>query len=160
MSNKLFFVYALVLSLILEPLCFQVYGQEEKNEKFTNIGVIAISNKYTLPKNRRAIIFRIKNNTTRSISQIFGKVFMIDKEATDPKNKLLLTNNPNKGGNILKGSPHLPGTIAEWNFVLARKPPLSNQNIRYTLQVHPRSIFFSNVEPIRKAKEKPKQGAP
>ena len=155
MSNKLFFVYTLAFSLILEPLCFQVYGQEEKDEKFTNIGAIAISDKYTLPKNRRSIIFRIRNNTSRSISQIFGKVFIVDKEATDPRKKLLLTNNPNKGGNIIKGSPHLPGTIAEWNFVLAGKPPLSNQKIRYTLQVHPRSIFFSNVEPIRKTKEKP-----
>ena len=72
---------------MLAPLCFQVYGQEEKDEKFTNIGAIAISDKYTLPKNRRAIIFRIKNNTTRSISQIFGKVFMINKEASDPRKK-------------------------------------------------------------------------
>ena len=79
---------------------------------------------------------------------------MINKEASDPRKKLLLTNNPNKGGNILKGSPHLPGTIAEWNFVLAEKPRLADQNISYTLQVHPRSIFFSNVEPIRNAKGK------
>ena len=155
MPNKLFFVYILTFSIILAPLCFQVYGQEEKEEKFINIGAIGISDKYTLPKNRRAIIFRIKNNTTRSITQIFGKVFIINKEASDPRKKLLLTNNPNKGGNILKGSPHLPGTIAEWNFVLAEKPRLADQNISYTLQVHPRSIFFSNVEPISNAKEKP-----
>jgi hypothetical protein len=155
MPNKLLFVYALAFSLILVPLCCQVNGQEQKGEKFTNIGAIAISDKFTLPKNKRAIIFRIRNNTTRSISQIFGKVFMIDKEANDPRKKLLLTNNPNKGGNILKGSPHRPGTIAEWNFVLAVKPRLADQNISYTLQVHPRSIFFSKVEPIREAKEKP-----
>ena len=155
MPNKIFFVYILTFSLILAPLCFQVYGQEEKDEKFTNIGAIAISDKYTLPKNRRAIIFRIKNNTTRSISQIFGKVFMINKEASDPRKKLLLTNNPNKGGNILKGSPHLPGTIAEWNFVLIQEPRLTDQQISYTLHVHPRSIFFSNVKPIKNAKEKP-----
>ena len=155
MPKKLSFVYALAFALILAPLCFQVYGQEQKAEKFTNSGSIGISDKYTLPKNRRAIIFRIKNNTTRSISQIFGKVFMINKEASDPRKKLLLTNNPNKGGNILKGSPHLPGTIAEWNFVLAEKPRLADQNISYTLQVHPRSIFFSNVKPTRNAKEKP-----
>jgi hypothetical protein len=152
MSNKLFFIYALSFSIILAPLCCQVNGQEEK---FTNIGAIAISDKFTLPKNRRAIIFRIRNNTTRSISQIFGKVLMIDKLATEPRKKLLLTNNPNKGGNILKGSPHLPGTIAEWNFVLTEEPRLADQQISYTLQVHPRSIFFSNVKPIRNAKEKP-----
>jgi hypothetical protein len=155
MPNKLFFVYALAFALNLAPLCFQVYGQEQKGEKFTNIGAIAISDKYTLPTNRRAIVFRIRNNTTRSISQIFGKVYMIDKLATDPSKRFLLINNPHKGGNIQKGSPHLPGTIAEWNFVLAVEPRLANQNISYTLQVHPRSIFFSNVEPMRKAKEKP-----
>ena len=157
MSNKLFFIYALAFSLILTMLCCQVNGQDEK---FTNVGAIAISDKFTLPKNRRAIIFRIRNNSTRSISQIFGKVFMIDKEASDPRKKILLTNNPNKGGNIIKGNPHLPGKIAEWNFVLAGKQRLSNQNISYTLQVHPRSIFFSNVEPIRKVKKKPKPGVP
>ena len=155
MQNKLFFVYALAFALNLAPLCFQVYGQEQKAEKFTNIGAIAISDKYTLPINRHAIIFRIRNNTTRSISQIFGKVYMIDKSATDPRKKFLLINNPHKGGNMQKGSPHIPGTIAEWNFALTMKPRLADQNLSYTLQVHPRSIFFSTVEPIRKAKEKP-----
>jgi hypothetical protein len=155
MPYKLFFVFALVFTLILASLCSQVYGQEQKGEKFTNIGTIAISDKHTLPTNRRAIVFRIRNNTTRSISQIFGKVYMIDKLATDPRKRFLLINNPNKGANILTGSPHLPGTIAEWNFPLAVKPRLADQNTSYTLQVHPRSIFFSTIEPIRKAKEKP-----
>jgi hypothetical protein len=155
MQNKLFFVYALAFSLNLAPLCFQVYGQEQKGEKFTNTGAIAISDKYTLPIKRRAIVFRIRNNTTRSISQIFGKVYMIDRLATDPGKRFLLINNPNKGGNIQKGNPHIPGSIAEWNFPLAVKPRLADQNISYTLQVHPRSIFFSNVEPKRRAKEKP-----
>ena len=80
---------------------------------------------------------------------------MIDKAATDPGKKILLINNPHKGGNIQKGSPHLPGAIAEWNFALAVEPRLANQNVSYTLQVHSRSIFYSNVEPMRKAKEKP-----
>lgn len=80
---------------------------------------------------------------------------MIDKLATDPGKKFLLINNPHKGGNIQKGSPHLPGTVSEWNFVLAIKPRLADQNLSYTLQVHPRSIFFSTVEPIRKTIEKP-----
>ena len=155
MQNKFFFVYALAFALNLAPLCFQVHGQEQKAEKFTNIGAIAISDKYTLPTNRQAIVFRIRNNTTRSISQIFGKVYMIDKLATNPGNKFLLINNPHKGGNIQKGSPHRPGTITEWNFALAVKPRLADQNLSYTLQVHPRSIFFSTVEPMRKVQEKP-----
>ncbi len=155
MQKKLFYNYALAFALILVPFCFQVYGQEQDGEKFNNIGAIAISDKYYLPPNRRAIVFRIRNNTSRSISQIFGRVFMIDKAATAPGKKILLINNPHKGGNIQKGSPHLPGAIAEWNFPLAVKPRLANQNISYTLQIHPRSIFYSTVEPMRKAKEKP-----
>ena len=155
MQYKLLFVCILTFALNLAPLCLQVYGQGQKEESFTNIGAIAISDKYTLPENRRAIIFRIRNNTTRSISQIFGKVYMVDKLATDPGKKFLLINNPHKGGNILKGNPHLPGTIAEWNFALAVDPPFANQNLGYTLQVHSRSIFFSTVEPMRKAKEEP-----
>ena len=156
MQNKLFFVYALAFSLNLVPLCFQVYSQEQKTEKFTNIGAIAISDKYSVPVNRRGIIFRIRNNTTRSISQIFGKIYMIDKLETDPSKKFTLINNHHKGGNIQKGSPHLPGTVAEWNFALAVQPPSAKaKSVSYTLQVHPRSIFFSSVEPMRKAKEKP-----
>jgi hypothetical protein len=155
MQKKLFFVYALAFALNLAPLCFQVHSQEQKAEKFTNIGAIAISDKYTLPANRQAIIFRIRNNTTRSISQIFGKVYIIDKLATNPGKKFLLINNPHKGGNIQKGSPHRPGTITEWDFTLAVKPRLADQNLSYTLQVHPRSIFFSTVEPMRKVQEKP-----
>jgi hypothetical protein len=155
MQKKPFFIYVLAFVLNLALLCVQAYGQEQKAEKFTNSGAIGISDKYTLPANRPAIIFRIRNNTTRSISQIFGKVYRINKLATDPRKKILLINNPHKGGNIHKGSPHLPGTIAEWNFSLATSPLLADQNVSYTLQVHPRSIFFSTVEPMRKAKDKP-----
>ncbi|MBC8284036.1 MAG: hypothetical protein H8E32_09500 [Nitrospinae bacterium] len=151
MKNKLFAIFLLtfVLSVLLPH--YQVHSQDA-DEKFTTIGPIGISNKYTLPANRRAIVFRIKNYTSRSISQLFGRVFLIDKSQTDPQKKFLLINNPHKGGTILKGKPHRPGTISEWNFTLIREPLLANQNIEYTLQVHPRSIFFTNGEPIRKIK--------
>lgn len=155
MSNKLFSVIALALILNIAPLCIQIYAQEQKAEIFTSLGAIAISDKNFLPPNRQAIVFRIRNDTSRSISQIFGKVYMINKIATDPSKKILLINNPHKGGNIVKGNPHLPGTVAEWNFALAIKPRVEDQNLSYTLHVHPRSIFFSTVEPMRKTKEKP-----
>jgi hypothetical protein len=149
------FIYTLVIFLNLLPFSYQVFGQEKNDENFTNLGAIAISDKYTVPDNRRAIVFRIRNNTSRSISQIFGRIFMIDKLATAAGKKVVLINNPHKGGNIQKGNPHLPGTIAEWNFILALKARRPNDNLSYTLQVHPRSIFYSNVEPIRKTEEKP-----
>lgn len=146
-------ILLLTLILLLTFPSHQAFGQNQEPEKFTTIGPIGISNKYKIPENRRAIIFKIKNYASRSINQIFGRVFMIDKKETDPAKRFLLINNPHKGGSIIKGKPHRPGTVSEWIFVLARKPLKANQNIDYTLQIHPRSIFYVNVEPSRKSKE-------
>ncbi len=153
MQKKSTTIIFLILALILTLSSHKAYGQDQESEKFTTIGPIGISNKYTLPKNSRVITFRIKNHTSRSINQIFGRVFMINKKETDPNKRFVLINNPHKGGTIKKGNPHRPGTVSEWNFTLAREPLASNQNVDYTLQVHPRSIFFVNVEPPIKAKK-------
>ena len=152
MKNNLFIAFLLIFSLVLFLSNNQAYGQEEE-EKFTNIGPIGISNKYTIPENKRAIIFRIKNNSSRTIKQLFARVFKIDKSQTDPQKKFSLINNPHKGGSISKGKPHRPGTISEWHFTLALEPQAANEEIGYTLQVHPKSIFFANIEPIGENKK-------
>ena len=152
MKNNLFIAFLLIFSFILFLSNNQAYGQEEE-EKFANIGPIGISNKYTIPKNKQAIIFKIKNNSSRTIKQLFGRVFKIDKSQTDPQKKFLLINNPHKGGSISKGKPHRPGTISEWHFTLALEPQAANEEIGYTLQVHPKSIFFANIEPIGENKK-------
>tara|TARA_B100001123_G_C15132283_1_gene955859 strand:+ start:74 stop:547 length:474 start_codon:yes stop_codon:yes gene_type:complete len=152
MKNNLFIVFLLIFSLVIFLSNNKAYSQEEE-EKFANIGPIGISNKYTIPKNKQAIIFRIKNNSSRTIKQLFGRVFKIDKSQTDPQKKFLLINNPHKGGSISKGKPHRPGTISEWHFILALKPPAANEEVDYILQINPKSIFFSNVEPIRENKK-------
>ena len=152
MKNNLFIVLLLISSLVILLSDSKAYGQEEE-EKFTSIGPIGISNKYTIPENKRAIIFRIKNNSSRTIKQLFGRVFKIDKSQTDPQKKFLLINNPHKGGSISKGKPHRPGTISEWHFTLALEPQAANEEIGYTLQVHPKSIFFANIEPIGENKK-------
>ena len=152
MKNNLFIVFLLIFSLIIFLSNNKAYSQEEE-EKFANIGPIGISNKYTIPKNEQAIIFKIKNNSSRTIKQLFGRVFKIDKSQTDPQKKFLLINNPHKGGSISKGKPHRPGTISEWHFILALKPPAANEEVDYILQINPKSIFFSNVEPIRENKK-------
>ncbi len=154
MKNNLFIAFLLIFSLVFFLSNDKAYGQEEE-EKFANIGPIGISNKYTIPENKRAIIFRIKNNTSRSIKQLFGRVFKIDKSQTDSQKRFLLINNPHKGGSISKGKPHRPGTISEWRFTLALKPSAANEEIEYTLQVHPKSIFFANVEPKGENKKDP-----
>jgi len=148
-------IFILTLALLLTHPSPKAFGQDQGAEKFTTIGPIGISNKYKIPENRRAIIFKIKNHTSRSINKIFGRVFMIDKKETDPAKRFVLINNPHKGGSIIKGKPHRPGTISEWIFVLARKPMKASQNIDYTLQIHPRSIFYVNVEPPRATKKNP-----
>ena len=120
---------------------------EDVEEKFVNLGLISISDLFTLPSQTNTIVFRIRNNASRTISQIFGWVYMYDKVANSRGDNFVLMNNPHRGGNILKGTPHRPGTIAEWSFPLVREPFIANQDIGYSLRVHPRSIFFATIEP-------------
>ena len=140
--------FFLLISFLLFFLFHNETFAQNEEEKFTNMGPIGISNKYTIPEKKQAIIFRIKNNSSKSIKQLFGRVFMIDKSQSDTQKRILLINNPHKGGNIVKGKPHRPGTISEWYFTLMRKPSKNNDEIKYTLQVNPKSIFFATVEPI------------
>ena len=121
-------------------------AQEDSNEKFANLGMIAVSNQYILPTETNTIVFRIRNNTTRSISQIYGWVYVYEKGANGIEKNFQLLNNPHKGGNIVKGKPHFPGTISEWSFPLVREPFISDLEIDYTLRVHSRSIYFATVE--------------
>lgn len=132
--------------LILAVYSSDILAQEDASEKFVNIGLIGVSNIYTLPEKTNTIVFRIKNNTTRTISKIYGWVYMYDKGPNGRGKNFVLLNNPHKGGNIVKGNPHRPGTISEWSFPLVREPFIANQEIAYTLRVHSRSIFFANLE--------------
>ena len=136
--------------LILTSYASPALAQENADEKFVNLGLISISDLYTLPSNTKKIVFRIKNNASRTISQIYGWVYMYDKVDGGKGTNFVLMNNPHKGGIIIKGAPHRPGTIAEWSFPLVRKPVAANEEIDYSLRVHPRSIFFARIEPRNK----------
>jgi len=139
------------LGLILLSFLFtlispgQTLAQDEE-EKFINIGLLGVSTKYTIPATTNTIVFRIKNNATRTISQIYGWVYRYDKEPDGKGKNFVLLNNPHKGGNIIKGNPHRPGTVSEWSFPLVRKASPPSDVIEYTLRVHSRSIFFANIE--------------
>lgn len=143
----------IILSFILQSR--QALAQENGTEKFVNIGLISISDLYTLPSKTNTIVFRVKNNTARTISQIYGWVYMYDKGPGGQGKNFVLLNNPHKGGNIIKGNPHIPGTISEWSFPLVREPFIANQEVAYTLRVHSRSIFFANVEVRNKSDTEP-----
>lgn len=137
---------ALIL-LSLTSYSSQALAQEDVKEKFVNLGLISISDLYTLPSETNSIVFRIKNNASRTISQIYGWVYMYDKGPEGKGTNFVLLNNPHRGGTIIKGTPHRPGTISEWSFPLVREPFIANQEIEYTLRVHTRSIFFASIEP-------------
>ena len=100
------------LMLIMLGYPSQISAQEDVDEKFINIGLISISDIHTLPKKTNTIVFRIKNNSTRTISNIFGWVYVYEKGTNGIGKNFVLQNNPHKGGNIVKGKPHRPGTIS------------------------------------------------
>jgi hypothetical protein len=133
----------------------QTVAQEDTKEKFSDIGPISISNLYTIPSKKNNIVFKIKNNTSRTISQIYGWAYKFDKGDDGKERNFVLLNNPHKGGVIIKGSPHRPGTISEWSFPLARKPSITSPETSYTLRVHSRSIFFASIEQKRKPNKEP-----
>ena len=136
----------IILLLLMASDPRHALAQDDTNEKFSNLGLIGVSNLFTLPEKTNTIVFRIRNNSSRTISHIFGWVYQYDKTANGKGSNYLLLNNPHKGGNIIKGKPHRPGTVSEWSFPLVREPFIANQEIDYTLRVHSRSIFFANVE--------------
>lgn len=142
-----------LLSLTSYPIHAQ--AQEDDEEKFVNLGLISISNKHTIPSKTNTIVFRIKNNAARTISQIYGWVYMYEKGPDGKGTNFVLLNNPHRGGNITKGAPHRPGAISEWSFPLVREPSSANQEIDYTLRVHTRSIFFASIEPRYKKDAEP-----
>jgi hypothetical protein len=152
-------------SFILTALSFlsltshtgQVLAQNDVKENFVNSGLISISDLYTLPSETNTIVFRIKNNAARTISQIYGWVYMYEKGSDGKGTNFILLNNPHRGGNIIKGNPHQPRRISEWSFPLLRKANIANKEISYTLRVHNRSIFFASIEPRNEQDTEPKK---
>ena len=121
---------------------------EENSENFSNLGYISFSDKYTISKNAKNIVFRIRNNATRSISKIYAWVYEVSKEEGTAYR---LVNNPNQGGLPVKGGVHAPGTIVDWRFPLTAADQ-NKTEVEYTLRASHRSIFFTNLEPPKSVK--------
>jgi len=153
--KKQFLLLSAFSMLSLASYPNNVLAQEEVDEKFVNLGLISISDQYTLPSKTNSIIFRIKNNTARTISQIYGWAYIYDKGPDGQGTNFVLLNNPHRGGNIIKGAPHRPGTISEWSFPLVREAVTANEEMGYTLRVHTRSIFFASIETRNKQNVEP-----
>lgn len=118
-----------------------------EEEDFTNYGLISISNKFELSKDRRHIAFNILNNTGRSISNLFGWVYEFDEDESGKKNKFILRNYPHKGSVCISSRFHKPGKRGKWRFVLKRAVPDDAEH-NFLLMVNLNSIFFAKVEPI------------
>ncbi len=127
------------------------WGQEkEDKEAFVRTGTIAFSKKYILADDFSHVIFKIRNHNPRTLSQVFGWVYRIpatkDQDAQNSK-KLILVNNPHRGGIIVKGKPHRPGKKAQWRFLLDRNMEGATEKDTFTLRVSPKGVFFPDMEP-------------
>ncbi len=142
------------LSYILIPIFMfssLAWGQDKDDkETFVRTGTIAFSKKYILADDFSHIIFKIKNHNPKTLSQIFGWVYRIpatkDEDAQNTK-KLILVNNPHRGGIIVKGNPHRPGNKAQWRFLLDRNMQGATEKDTFTLRVSPKGVFFPIMEP-------------
>ncbi|MFQ5444352.1 MAG: hypothetical protein ACE5EK_07030 [Nitrospinales bacterium] len=139
-------LFSLLIVFISET---SLTAQEEPDDlqSFINLGLISFSPKYKLAENGNHIIFRIRNNSGRSISNIFGWVYSFTKGKDGKGTDFRLVNNPHKGGMIVKGGPHIPGKIIEWRFLLTEKILPEETKREFTLRVSQKSIFFMRLEP-------------
>lgn len=116
---------------------------------FINYGLLNISVGYRIAKGGKHIIYKIKNNTGKSIDKIFGQVYQIKKDEKGNVIKNILANNPNASAILISKYPHKPSALGTWRFTLKQKS--STQNVQYMLSVNDRSIFYAPFE-IRESK--------
>jgi len=122
--------------------------------ELVNLGLISFSRQYRLVDDASFIIFKIRNNSTRTITNIYGWAYRYHRKDNGEKIDLVLINNPYKSGTLIIGRNHLPGTIAEWRFALVRGKPTGDARELYTLRVSPKSIYFAEMEPLRNPADK------
>ena len=140
--------FTIVLLSVILMLGFQqkIESQqsgEDDTEEMVNLGPISYSTKFELPPKRNYIIFKIRNNTPQTISNIFGWVYHYQENENKVEN-LRLVNNPHRGGIIVEGKPHLSQEYARWRFPISPPPTPPNPEDRYILRTHAKGIFFSN----------------
>jgi len=122
-------------------------AQKEDESQYVHLGLISFSPKYILAKDFSHIIFNIKNNGARTLSEIFGWVYLYQEGDAEKAKDFILVNNPHRGGTVVKGNPHRPGTIAQWRFPLTVKNRAITPKDKFTLRVDPKGIFFARMEP-------------
>jgi hypothetical protein len=126
-----------------ESFCQQP-KEKETDETFFNLGYISYSSAYVLSADKMFITFKIKNNASRPVSNIFAWIYRTRESKEGEASDFILVSNPNKGGILLKGGSHKPGEIAEWRFSLTRVKETVDPLEKYTLRVSPKSIYFGD----------------
>lgn len=114
-------------------------------EEFVPQGLVAYDTNYLLGEGRDFIVFKIRNDGTRTISHLFGWVYRYN-ESPQGATDFLLMNNPHQSAFLIKGGPHRSGKVAQWRFSLNSIIP-PNANERFILRVSPKSVFFAHHEP-------------
>tara|TARA_B100000315_G_scaffold43399_1_gene38304 strand:+ start:10840 stop:11373 length:534 start_codon:yes stop_codon:yes gene_type:complete len=115
-----------------------------ESQGFINYGLLDISVGYRIAKDGKHIIYKIKNNTRKSIDKIFGHLYQIKKDKVGNVIKNILANNPNASAILISKYPHKPSALGTWRFTLKQKS--STQNIQYMLSVNDQSIFYAPLE--------------
>ncbi len=135
-----YLVKVFIVSFVLLFLPLKIGAKKNDGEqKLINLGYISYFPDFELTKDRKHIIFKIRNNTNLTISNIYGWIYQY-KEG-EPRSSLLV-NNPNQGGILIEGGPHQGGKTVSWKFKLLplRKPATPKD--RYSLRTSNKSIFY------------------
>ncbi|MBI5427088.1 MAG: hypothetical protein HZA02_02280 [Nitrospinae bacterium] len=135
------------LSGALFPGAGSAQEKQAQKENFINLGLVSYSPDYTLAPDASFIVFKIKNNSARSISNIFGWVYRYQEGNDGNAANFVLVNNPNQGGMMLKSDRLAPGGVAEWKFALTKNAQAGKDKGKYALRISPKSIFFSRLGP-------------
>jgi hypothetical protein len=155
-SSSLFLfigIVAVILMLLVFPVTVLAQELETKEEPvFVHSGVVAFDPNYQVPESRNFIVFHIRNDGFRTISNIFGWVYRY-REGPEGPTDFNLMNNPHQSASLVQGGPHRAGAVAQWRFILQNTTPLQADE-KFTLRVSPKSVFYRNLEPPLPPKEK------
>lgn len=150
----------LILPFVLALPASASGEQKEDESQYVRTGTLSYSKQHILAKDLTHITFKIKNHNPRTVTQIFGWVYRTPVPGKDApaEPKMILVNNPHRGGLLVKEGPHKPGKVAQWRFQMDRNMLGATEKDLYTLLVSPKGISFARVEPAPEPVEDKKKG--
>ena len=147
------FIHIFIIGVVLSITRNGFSQTPAEDEEFNNLGPISYSNDYKLSPESDHITYRIKNQTTRTLDNVYAWIYHAAEDKEGNPTTLTLVNNPHQGGIITLGKPHRPGDTAEWRFSLIKTLTTKIEGGKYTLRVSAKGIFFLRIEPPVKPEE-------